>query len=75
MADEYGDNVWEAELPEVWEGIRGRRLIREEGKPLTGAVWELPPGSRGVCAVVAVSSGVAVTITPMRQGALSAPQL
>jgi len=32
----------------VWEGVRGRRLIREEGRPLSGAVWELPPGSRGV---------------------------
>jgi uncharacterized cupin superfamily protein len=48
VADEYGDNVWEPELPEVWEGVRGRRLIREEGRPLSGAVWELPPGSRGV---------------------------
>lgn len=47
MADEYGDNVW-AELPELWEGIRGSRLVREEGRPLAGAVWELPPGSRGV---------------------------
>ena len=48
MADEYGTNIWEDDLPEVGERIRGRRLIREEGKPLTGAVWELPPGSRGV---------------------------
>jgi uncharacterized cupin superfamily protein len=48
MADEYGGNVWEPELPEAWEGIRGRRLIREEGRPLSGAVWELLPGSRGV---------------------------
>jgi uncharacterized cupin superfamily protein len=48
MADDYGDNVYEADLPEVWEGVRGRRLIREEGRPLSGAVWELPPGSRGV---------------------------
>jgi uncharacterized cupin superfamily protein len=48
VADDYGDNVWEPELPEVWEGVRGRRLIREEGRPLSGAVWELPPGSRGV---------------------------
>jgi uncharacterized cupin superfamily protein len=48
MADDYGTDVYEAELPEVWEGIRGRRLIREEGRPLSGAVWELPPGSRGV---------------------------
>jgi uncharacterized cupin superfamily protein len=48
VADEYGENVWEPDLPEVWEGVRGRRLIREEGRPLSGAVWELPPGSRGV---------------------------
>jgi uncharacterized cupin superfamily protein len=49
MSDrEYGDNVWETQLPEVWDGIYGRRLIREEGRPLSGAVWELPPGSRGV---------------------------
>jgi len=48
MADDYGTSVYEAELPEVWEGIRGRRLIREEGRPLSGAVWELAPGSRGV---------------------------
>jgi uncharacterized cupin superfamily protein len=48
MADGYGTNVWEPDLPELWGGIRGRRLIREEGRPLSGAVWELPPGSRGV---------------------------
>lgn len=48
MADEYGDNVWVADLPEVWDGVRGRRLIREEGRPVSGAVWELSPGSRGV---------------------------
>src|SRR3954466_6010188 len=48
MAEEYCENVWEPDLPEVWHGIRGRRLIREEGRPLSGAVWELPPGSRGV---------------------------
>jgi uncharacterized cupin superfamily protein len=46
--DTYSDNVWESELPEVWDGIHGSRLIREEGRPLSGAVWELPPGSRGV---------------------------
>jgi len=48
VTDEYGTNVWEPDLPEVWEGVRGRRLIREEGRPLSGAVWELPPGSHGV---------------------------
>jgi len=48
VAEQYGNNVWEPELPEVWEGVRGRRLVREEGRPLTGAVWELPSGSRGV---------------------------
>jgi len=48
VAGEYGTNVWATELPEVWEGVRGRRLIREEGRPLSGAVWELPAGSRGV---------------------------
>jgi uncharacterized cupin superfamily protein len=44
---EFGDNVWE-QLPEVWPGIHGRRLVREEGWPLSGAVWELEPGSTGV---------------------------
>jgi uncharacterized cupin superfamily protein len=47
VAEDYGDNVW-AELPELREGIRGSRLVREEGWPLAGAVWELSPGSRGV---------------------------
>ena len=46
--DAYGDNVWEPDLPEVWAGVRGRRLVREQGRPLAGAVWELPPGSAGV---------------------------
>ena len=46
--DAYGDNVWEPQLPEVANGIRGRRLVREEGRPLTGAVWELLPGSTGL---------------------------
>jgi uncharacterized cupin superfamily protein len=44
----YGDNVWDPQLPEVWDGIHGRRLVREEGQPLSGAVWELLPGSDGV---------------------------
>jgi quercetin dioxygenase-like cupin family protein len=48
MAEEqYGDNVF-AELPEVWEGIYGRPLVRHDGHPLAAAVWELPPGSDGV---------------------------
>jgi uncharacterized cupin superfamily protein len=47
VAEEYGDNVWD-ELPELGDGIRGRRLVREEGWPLAAAVWELPPGSRGL---------------------------
>jgi len=48
VPEDYGANVWEPDLPKVWEGICGRRLIREDGMPLSGAVWELPPGSRGV---------------------------
>jgi uncharacterized cupin superfamily protein len=44
---EYGDNVW-ADLPEIEDGISGQRLVREEGQPLAGAVWELAPGSDGV---------------------------
>jgi uncharacterized cupin superfamily protein len=47
MPDEYADNIW-TDLPEVWDGIFGRRLVREDGHPLSGAVWELPPRSRGV---------------------------
>jgi uncharacterized cupin superfamily protein len=45
---DFCDNVWESDLPQVWEGIHGRRLVRAPGRPLAGAVWELPPGSRGV---------------------------
>jgi uncharacterized cupin superfamily protein len=48
MSADYGDNVFEPELPEVWPGIHGRRLVREPGCPLAAAVWELPAGSRGV---------------------------
>ena len=47
MSEEYGDNIWD-DLPEVWPGVHGRRLVREAGRPLAGAVWELPPGSDGV---------------------------
>lgn len=47
MSDEHGDNVWD-ELPEIEDGISGRRLVRTEGRPLAGAVWELAPGSDGV---------------------------
>lgn len=31
MADDYGANAWESDLPEVSEGIHGLRRIREEG--------------------------------------------
>ncbi|HZD88336.1 MAG TPA: cupin domain-containing protein [Gaiellaceae bacterium] len=44
---ESGEDVF-AELPEIGDGIRGKRLVREEGRPLAAAVWELPPGSSGV---------------------------
>jgi uncharacterized cupin superfamily protein len=44
---EFGDNVF-ADLPELWDGISGERLVRADGHPLSGAVWELPPGSKGV---------------------------
>ncbi len=47
VSEEYGDNVY-AELPELGDGVRGRRLVREQGRPLAAAVWELPPGSDGV---------------------------
>ena len=47
VSEEYGDNVF-AELPELGDGIRGQRLVREEGRPLAAAVWELPPGSEGM---------------------------
>ena len=47
MAEEYGDNVF-GELPELGDGVRGQRLVRDEGRPLAGAVWELPPGSDGM---------------------------
>jgi uncharacterized cupin superfamily protein len=44
---EYADNVW-GELGEVEDGIHGERLVRSDGQPLAGAVWELAPGSDGV---------------------------
>lgn len=47
MSEEYGDNVF-AELPELGDGVRGNRLVREQGRPLAAAVWELPPGSDGM---------------------------
>jgi uncharacterized cupin superfamily protein len=47
VSEEYGDNVF-AELPAVEDGIGGRRLVREQGRPLAAAVWELEPGSDGV---------------------------
>lgn len=45
--DEYGDNVF-AELTDMGDGASGKRLVREEGRPLAAAVWELAPGSDGV---------------------------
>jgi uncharacterized cupin superfamily protein len=47
VSEEYGDNVF-AELPDLGDGIRGQRLVREPGRPLAAAVWELPPGSEGM---------------------------
>jgi uncharacterized cupin superfamily protein len=47
VSEEYGDNVF-AELPELGDGVRGQRLVRDEGHPLSAAVWELPPGSEGM---------------------------
>jgi uncharacterized cupin superfamily protein len=46
MSD-YGENVWD-EVSEFGDGVSGLRLVREEGRPLAAAVWELEPGSRGV---------------------------
>jgi uncharacterized cupin superfamily protein len=46
VSEEHADNVW-VDLPELWPGIHGRRLVRAEGRPLAGAVWELPPESAG----------------------------
>jgi len=47
VSEEYGDNVF-AQLPEMGDGARGKRLLREQGRPLAAAVWELDPGSDGV---------------------------
>jgi uncharacterized cupin superfamily protein len=47
VSEDYGDNVF-AELPELGDGVRGQRLVREAGRPLAAAVWELPPGSDGM---------------------------
>jgi uncharacterized cupin superfamily protein len=44
---DYADNIW-ADLTEMGDGVSGERLVREEGHPLAGAVWELAPGSDGV---------------------------
>jgi uncharacterized cupin superfamily protein len=44
---EYAENVW-AGLSDMGDGVSGERLVREEGHPLAGAVWELAPGSDGV---------------------------
>ncbi len=47
VREQYGDNVF-GELPELGDGVRGQCLVREQGKPLAAAVWELPPGSNGM---------------------------
>lgn len=44
---EFGDNIWD-DLADFGDGVSGKRLAREEGRPLAAAVWELEPGSRGV---------------------------
>jgi uncharacterized cupin superfamily protein len=46
LTEEYADNVW-VDLPELWPGVHGRRLVRTAGRPLAGAVWELPADSQG----------------------------
>jgi len=47
VGEEYRDNVF-GELPELGDGVRGQRLVREAGRPLAAAVWELPPGADGM---------------------------
>ena len=41
---EFGSNVW-ADLDELEEGVRGKRLERVRGETLAAAVWELDPGA------------------------------
>jgi uncharacterized cupin superfamily protein len=47
VAEEWGDNVF-AELSEIGDGVRGKRLVRALGRGLAAAVWELAPGSDSV---------------------------
>jgi quercetin dioxygenase-like cupin family protein len=53
VADEeraYGDKVWQAELPDLGDGVHGLRLARSEDCHLVAAVWELEPGAaNGPC--------------------------
>jgi uncharacterized cupin superfamily protein len=41
----YGDNVWQVELPDLGDGVRGLRMERSEECPLVCAVWELAAGA------------------------------
>jgi uncharacterized cupin superfamily protein len=42
--EEFGTNIW-AELDELGDGVRGKRLQRPRGATLAHSVWELDPGA------------------------------
>jgi uncharacterized cupin superfamily protein len=42
---EFERNIWEAELEDFGDGVRGARLDRIPRKALGAAVWELDPGA------------------------------
>ena len=44
-ARNYADNIWDLELDDFGDGVRGQRLVRTEACPLVAAVWELDPGA------------------------------
>ena len=44
MAEDFGSNIW-ADLDEIDEGVRGKRLQRPPGATLAHSVWELDPGA------------------------------
>jgi uncharacterized cupin superfamily protein len=79
VSEEYGDNVF-AELADLGSGVRGQRLVREQGRPLAAAVWELAPGSNGMPyhfhhgteEYLIVLSGTATLRTPAGERELSA---